>query len=46
MTPDLEALAWQGLADSCCEHDGEHERRALAELRRLHELPKQRPASE
>ena len=35
--------AWQCLADSCLEHDHEHERRALAELERLGELvPRQR----
>lgn len=37
--------AWDDLADACCEHDCEHEARALAELRRLGQLPDQREPS-
>lgn len=45
MTTDAERAesdAWQELADACCEHDCDHERRALTELDRLHQLPGQR----
>lgn len=41
MSPDVAsaaAAAWQCLADSCLEHDHEHERRALDELARLGQL--------
>ena len=38
-----ECDAWQCLADSCTEHDRDHEQRALAELARLGQIiPAQR----
>lgn len=40
-----ERQAWHDLAEACLLHDAEHEACAIADLRRLHQIPEPRESS-